>query len=49
MISVIDTIIVIAYLVGIITIGILAGLRKNTSSEQFFLGGRTLSWPIIGA
>lgn len=38
-ISTIDTVIVIAYLVIIITIGIAAGFKKNTSSEQFFLGG----------
>jgi SSS family solute:Na+ symporter len=48
-ISPIDTIIIAVYLVGIITVGILAGFKKNTSSEDFFLGGRTLRWPVIGA
>ncbi len=48
-ISPVDTFIIIAYLVGIISIGIIAGFRKNTSSEQFFLGGRSLRWPVIGA
>jgi SSS family solute:Na+ symporter len=47
-ISTIDTIIVVAYLVGIMAVGILAGYRKNTSSGQFFLAGRSLRWPIIG-
>ena len=47
-ISLIDTIIVITYLVGIMVVGILAGYKKNTSSEDFFLGGRSLKWPIIG-
>ncbi|MDH4203800.1 MAG: sodium:solute symporter [Phycisphaerae bacterium] len=47
-ISMIDTIIIIAYLLGIMVVGIWAGYRKNTSSEQFFLGGRSLKWPIIG-
>lgn len=47
-ISTIDTIIVIAYLLIIITVGIVAGFKKDTSSEQFFLGGRSLRWPIIG-
>ncbi|TWU28957.1 sodium:solute symporter [Novipirellula artificiosorum] len=47
-ISVIDTIIVVAYLLGIMAVGILAGYRKNTSSDQFFLAGRSLRWPIIG-
>ena len=47
-ISTIDTIIVIAYLIGIMAVGILAGYRKHTSSDQFFLAGRSLRWPIIG-
>jgi solute:Na+ symporter, SSS family len=44
----IDTVIVLAYLLGIMAVGILAGYRKNTSSDQFFLAGRSLRWPIIG-
>lgn len=47
-ISTIDTVIIIAYLIGIMVIGIMAGYRKNTSSDQFFLAGRSLKWPIIG-
>ncbi len=47
-ISMIDTVIIIAYLIGIMVIGIVAGYRKNTSSDQFFLAGRSLRWPIIG-
>jgi solute:Na+ symporter, SSS family len=47
-ISAIDTVIVLAYLLGIMAVGILAGYRKNTSSDQFFLAGRSLRWPIIG-
>lgn len=48
-ISLVDTLIVVIYLVAIIAFGIFAGFKKNTSSEDFFLGGRTLRWPIIGA
>ncbi len=47
-ISLIDTIIIVVYLVGIMAVGIFAGYKKNTSSEDFFLGGRSLKWPIIG-
>ena len=47
-ISAIDAVIVITYLLGIMAVGILAGYRKNTSSDQFFLAGRSLRWPIIG-
>jgi SSS family solute:Na+ symporter len=44
-----DITIIIAYLIGIMVIGIWAGYRKRASSEQFFLAGRSLRWPIIGA
>ena len=44
----IDTIIVVVYLIVILAVGIIAGFKKDTSSEQFFLGGRSLKWPIIG-
>lgn len=44
-----DIAIVIVYMVGIMTVGILAGYRKNTSSQQFFLAGKSLRWPMIGA
>lgn len=48
-ISAIDSAIVVAYLLGIMVVGILAGYRKNTSSDQFFLAGRSFRWPLIGA
>ncbi len=44
-----DLTIVVVYLFGIMTVGILAGYRKSASSEQFFLAGKTLRWPMIGA
>ena len=45
----IDLVIIVCYLVGIMVIGIWAGYRKKTSSTQFFLAGRSLKWPMIGA
>jgi len=45
----IDTVIVWVYLIGIMVLGIAVGYRKNTSSEQFFLAGKTLPWPMVGA
>ena len=47
-ISTTDTIIVVAYLLGIMVVGIWAGYKRHTSSDQFFLAGRSLRWPIIG-
>ncbi len=48
-ISTVDLIIIVAYLVGIMVVGILAGYKKRASSEQFFLAGKSLRWPMIGA
>ena len=45
----VDLTIVVAYLIGIMAIGVLAGYRKNATSEQFFLAGKSLRWPMIGA
>ncbi|MFO7974437.1 MAG: hypothetical protein R6V12_07375 [Candidatus Hydrogenedentota bacterium] len=44
-----DLVIIIVYLFGIMAVGILAGYRKNASSDQFFLAGKTLRWPMVGA
>ena len=44
-----DITIVAMYMLGIMGIGIYAGYRKNTSSTQFFLAGKSLRWPVIGA
>ena len=45
----IDLVIIVCYLIGIMAIGIWAGYRRKTSSTQFFLAGRSLKWPMIGA
>ncbi|UCE46415.1 MAG: sodium/solute symporter [Phycisphaerales bacterium] len=44
-----DLIIIVTYLIGIMVLGIWVGYRKKTSSTQFFLAGRSLKWPMIGA
>jgi len=45
----VDLIIIIGYLIGIMCIGIIVGYKKRASSEEFFLAGKSLKWPIIGA
>jgi SSS family solute:Na+ symporter len=45
----IDLMIIVTYLFGIMAIGIWAGYRKRASTTQFFLAGRSLKWPMIGA
>lgn len=44
-----DLLIILAYLLIIIVIGILTARRKKISSEGFFLAGRSLNWAMIGA
>jgi SSS family solute:Na+ symporter len=48
-IEMVDLTIIVTYLIGIMAIGIWAGYRKRISSTQFFLAGRSLKWPMIGA
>ncbi|WP_271784367.1 sodium:solute symporter [Aquimarina algiphila] len=44
--SYIDIAVIVVYLVGIIIYGI--SKSKRGSSEDYFLGGRTMTWPIVG-
>jgi len=48
-ISIVDLVIILAYLLIIVLIGILTVKRKKVSSEGFFLAGRSLNWGMIGA
>lgn len=41
-----DVVVILTYLVGIIIYGI--SKSKRNSSEDYFLGGRTMTWPIVG-
>ena len=43
-----DWLIVVVYALVVVTIGLRAG-RKQSSSEEYFLAGRKLRWPFIGA
>ncbi|MFO7616577.1 MAG: sodium:solute symporter [Bacteroidales bacterium] len=45
----VDSIIIVAYLVGILVIGVLSVKLKKMTSDGYFLAGRGLKWPIIGA
>lgn len=50
-IGTIDIIIIIAYLVGIVLLGVLAIKKKMSeqSSDDYFLASRSLKWGVIGA
>ncbi len=47
----IDYAVLIIYIVGVVGIGVFTGVnnKKKESSEGFFLAGRTLKWPLVGA
>lgn len=44
-----DLIVILVYLVGIMTIGILSVRRMKLTGDVYFLAGRSLHWPVIGA
>ncbi len=53
MIRSLDIIISVCYILAIVTIGLWTGLRKKVipegeSSNDYFLAGKTLRWPMIG-
>jgi len=41
--------VIIAYLLGIMIIGIWVGYRRHATSQQYFLAGKSLGWFSIGA
>ena len=45
--ALIDIVVMISYVVGIIGFGLWVS-GKNDSEEDYFLAGRSLTWPIIG-
>lgn len=45
-ISNLDIFLIVAYVAGIIIYGIRSG--KKSSSEEYFLGGKSMTWPVIG-
>lgn len=48
-IPLVDLIIIILYLLGILFIGLWTTRRMKMTGEAYFLAGRSLSWPVIGA
>ena len=48
MIGFIDLLVIVCYLVTVVAIGLFF-IRKERTSEDYFLAGRTLTWPVIGA
>jgi solute:Na+ symporter, SSS family len=45
----VDIAIILLYMGGILTIGLLSVRRIKVTGNVFFLAGRSLSWPLVGA
>ena len=48
-ISLIDLGVIIAYILGIVFVGLWFSRKKNKTSEGYFMAGKSLTWSIIGA
>lgn len=48
-ISVLDSVIIIAYLVIVLVAGIMSAGKSKMSSSHYFLAGRGLNWALVGA
>lgn len=48
-IPVLDLSIIVVYLLGILTIGVLSVRKMKLSSQGYFLAGRSLRWGMVGA
>jgi SSS family solute:Na+ symporter len=44
-----DLVIIVAYLIGILAVGILSVRRLKLTSQAYFLAGRSLPWGMVGA
>ncbi len=48
-IPLVDLVIIVAYLFGILAVGVLSVRRQKMTGEVYFLAGRSLGWVMIGA
>jgi SSS family solute:Na+ symporter len=48
-IPILDLIIILTYLIGIMIIGLVSARKFRNSSEGYFLAGKSLRWPAVGA
>mgnify|MGYP001035151184 CR=1 FL=1 len=46
---VLDLIIIVAYMVGIVVLGVYSTRKQKSNSENYFLAGRGLNWVVVGA
>ena len=44
-----DLLVILAYMVAILLVGIVSARRSVITGQIFFLAGRSLSWGVVGA
>ncbi|MFT7031612.1 MAG: SSS family solute:Na+ symporter [Cyclobacteriaceae bacterium] len=47
--SVIDILVIIAYIVGILAVGLWVARKQTMKADSYFLASHSLKWPVIGA
>jgi len=48
-IPLLDLIIILVYLIGIVVVGLASARKFKQSSREYFLAGKSLGWPVVGA
>jgi SSS family solute:Na+ symporter len=48
-ISALDLTVIVAYLVGVLGLGIWSARKRTTTANEYFLAGRSLGWVMVGA
>ena len=48
-IPLLDLLIIVIYLIGIVALGIYSSRKMQSTASGYFLAGRSLRWPVIGA
>ncbi|MGA2249807.1 sodium:solute symporter [Terracidiphilus sp.] len=45
----VDLVVIVVYIVLILAVGLMSARRSRITSQVFFLAGRSLAWPVVGA
>src|ERR1700679_1529879 len=45
----VDLVVIVVYIVLILAVGLLSARRSRITGQVFFLAGRSLTWPVVGA
>jgi SSS family solute:Na+ symporter len=47
--SLVDGIVIVAYILGILVVGLWVVRKRTMNAESYFMADRSLKWPVIGA